>query len=514
MALTPEQIQAARSKLGIKVQDPVIQNRMSELDAAFAPPERFKATGVLGAFQDVAHGAMKEGTKTILGLGHVGQKIQGVVGEGLDKITGDKYDFSGQAQQGVFSPSSEQGMKIRGEMEPQNTAEKIGGGVEKVAEFALPGAAASRVEKAIDVGAESIPGILGAGARILGKGAAQATAAGATEYVASGGDTNKALKTAATAGAARGALATIGEGARAIKLPERLYSTVFKNSKKDMFSELNANGLNAFKKSDPDRYAQLVKDGIIKVAEDGKHVVNDTLAEQALDHGLRGSIGNMANEVVRGQYESEAAVRHIAQMHNGTVALPEEQFQKVLTDVADEYENVGFGEVSTKARELAEKLKASGGELAADDALALRRFLDKLRITSSYDKPVYKLSTSQANLKTLADSVRKRLNSIPGMGEAMKDYAFYIDALDALAQEAKRTGNNQIMGMIDSIFLGEGLSGGTTLPLTAGILRRIVNSASGATRLGSAIDNPVLGPAASVGLETGSAALQSAGAGQ
>lgn len=442
--------------------------------------------------RDFATGVAKGATSTFLGLGSVGRKIQKAVGKGIDAVTGGRTNLAATAQGGIFDPTSPAGARARQLVVPKNTSEKLGKGTEQIAEFFLPGAAAAKGEKVLVGATKALPGVTGALARIGGKGLIQGIPAAGVSYIQTGGDARKAALTGVTAGAVRAGFATIGEGARAIHIPERLYQMVFKNTRADALKELNSSGLSAYQKNYPQEYAKLVSEGIIRTGKGGTPVVNDTLAEQAIERGLKGSISTMGNQVVRGKYLSESAVRDVARNYKGTVDIPETQFQNVLREIAEEYDNVGFGETSSKALRLATKLKDTGGKVSAEDALELRRFLDALRMPSGYEKPVLRLSTSEANLKTLADAVRTRLNSVPGMGTVMKDYSFHIEALEALANEAKRTGNNQLMGLIDSVFLAEGLAGNTAVPLAGGVIRRVVNSASGATRLGSSLANQAL----------------------
>lgn len=457
--------------------------------APVAPQEHFKAGGVLGAIQDVAHGAAKSGTEHILQAGSLLERgLDQTAGRVVNAVRGEGFTPTHVGEDTQKAVEQDTGL-VR-----NNMAEKVGAGIETVGEFAAPGGLAMKGEKLVQGASEALPGIWGAAARIAGKSAVQGATAGAVDYLETGGDLKDAAETAALAGATRGVLATIGEGAKALKIPERLYQTVFKNTKADMMSELKSEAFKDIQKNDPELFKKMLDEDLIHIGTDGAPVVNDTLAEKALDRGLRGSVSNMANQVVKGAAKSEISAREIARNYGGTVSLTEPQYQNVLREIAQEYDNVGFGEVSEEATKLADALKASNGEVDAETALALRRFLDRMRLASSYDKPVSKMSLTQANLKTLADAARKKINEVPGMKDVMKDYSFYIDALDALAQHAKRVGNNQILGMIDSIFLGMGLGTGNSAPFVAGIARKALNYPGNATRIGNAIKTGIQGP--------------------
>lgn len=451
--------------------------------------------------KDLATGVAKGGTSTILGLGNIGRGIQKGVGTAIDAVTKatplPDTNLAATAEGGVFDPESERGKKARELVTPDGGAEELGFAAEQIGEYFLPSGAASKAEKAVNAASTLIKSpFLQGTARVLGTALAQGVPAAGIKYAQTGGDEAAALETGAIAGAARGALQVIGEGAKAMKIPERLFSTIFKNTKKDMLAELKANGLESLRTKEPELFRKLVEDGVIQATEKGKPIVNETLAEQALARGLQGSIDNMADEVVRGSLKSEQAVREIARNYKGTVNLTEEQFPKVLKSLAQEYEDVGFGEVASEATKLADEITATGGNVNAETALNVRRFLDRMRIAASFDKPVSKLSTAQGNLKTLADSVRTRINAVPGMGGVMKDYSFYIDALDSLAREAARTGNNQVLSLIDSIFLAGGAATGSLVPIAGATLNKLLlKGAEGATRLGQALEKGVAGPA-------------------
>lgn len=454
--------------------------------------------GAYNIEKDVATGFSKGGTQTLLGIGRIGQKIQKGLGSGIDFLTGGRTNLAATAQGGVFDPNSSSGQRARDLVQPTNSAEAIGKGIEQTAEFFLPGGAAMKGEKAVTAGSKLVTSpFLAATARVLGKSAIQGLSAGGVKYLQTGGDTKEAVKTGALGGLTRGVMATIGEGANALKVPERLYSTIFKNTKNDMLAELRSDAIVNIQKTDPELYSDLVKQGIIKV-QNGKPIVNTTLAEDALKRGLKGNVSNMANQVVTGQLKSEQSARQIAANYKGTVDLPEEQYQNVLKGLAKEYEDVGFGEITTEANRLAEKLAATKGKLPASDALDIRRFLDRVRIARSFNQPATKLSLDQANLKTLADTARARVNSVPGMQSVMNDYSFYIDALEALAKEAARTGNNQVISFIDSMFLAGTAVSGNPIPAGAGLLRRLIlTSPKGLTNTAQKINTGVLSPTGS-----------------
>ncbi len=112
------------------------------------PQERFKGTGLVGNIQDIAHGAGKGGLETVLGIGHLGQGIQGLVGRGIDAVSGGRTNFAEDAQKGVLNPNTQSGQAIRDSLKATNTAEKIGKGIETAAEIAVPVGKVSGLVKA------------------------------------------------------------------------------------------------------------------------------------------------------------------------------------------------------------------------------------------------------------------------------------------------------------------------------------------------------------------------------
>jgi hypothetical protein len=394
-----------------------------------------------------------------------------------------------------------------------NTASgKIGTGIGTAATYLAPAGLASKGEIAIDTLSLGIKSpLLGAVTRIGGKAAVQGLAAGSVDLANTGGDLKSAGKTALGAGLIRGSIATAGETARAAKIPEWLYQNIFKNSSKDMLAELKADSIKNLQVTNPEKYNELVKAGIIKSGKGINPTLNKTLAEKALERGLRGNTQTMANTVVHGALDSESKAQTIAKNYKGTVNLSEPQFTNILKKIASDYEDVGFGEISNQAQTLNDVLKANNGKVSATTALEIRRLLDKARLASSFDRPASSLSMTQSNLKTLADAARKRVNSVPGMSKVMENYAFNIDALEALAKDASRRGNNQIIGLIDSAFLGGGLlSGNAAQGALFGTIRKYAGSPLGLTTLGQVAKNPNLGPKTSAAIGAISKAAGSA----
>lgn len=514
MALTPEKIAAFDKITGLSTMSAPQSGSQSRIDELKAIAQQSQSTQdstpsfyqskTVEPIKNFSEGVAKGELSTLKGLGTLGQKV---LDSTLNKIPGVN------AGSDIYRPDTTVGQTATQTLTPDGTAQNIGFGAERLAELLAPASKIAKAEKTADILFRG-SGFLPAAERVVAKSAINAIPTGLT-VAAQKGDIKAGAEAGLISGLTRGAFATIGEGTRALKMPERLYSTIFKNTKNDMLAELKNDGIRTLQENNPQRYQELVSKGIIKVGADGTPKVNETLAEQALDRGLRGSIRHMADTVVEGTLNSEDKVQTIAKNYAGKVNLTEPQFPNVLKKIATEYEDVGFGEIADEATNLANELSTSKGQVSAETAIKVKRFLDRVRIASSFDKPVVNLSTSQANLKTLSDAVRGRVNSIPGMGEVMKDYSFNIQALEALAKEASRRGNNQVLSLIDSLFLSGAYAGNNPVPgVTMGTLRKLLLSAPGTTYLAQALKSSAISPVAIGGLSVGSASGQSLLSGQ
>lgn len=438
----------------------------------------------LQAEKETITGFGKGVLSTVRGLSSVGEGILKGVGRILTpKSMEDKLGFSKTEQ------SSAQEL-IPEEMTRANTGyETLGKTVEQVGEFFIPAGKVAKADKAIDL---MIAGSkLSKGAKIASKiataaGLQGASAAGVT--LAQTGDKEKAVKAGLTAGAIAGTLRGVGEVARAIKIPEKLYSRIFKTKYNDFAGEVKVEQLAKIKEADPNRYAELVREGIVKEVG-GKVTINETLAKQALDKGLKGSLQNMASEVYDDTLSLEMKAREAARNIKTPIAIKQgDKLADVLDDIALEYKNVGAGEISDEAMTYANSLRQ--GKLSGEEALNLRRLLDGMRVRSSFQSN-QKLSLGQENMKYWSDAVRGKLGEIKGFSDIMKDYSFNIKALESLAKEAARRDNKALLGLIDSIFFASGIAVGDVSGALAGggigAIRKAIESPTAMTNIGQAL---------------------------
>lgn len=520
------------------------QNTQASVDSSL--PSESSIAQKLNPVQNVGVGIVKGGLSTLRGAGELGTNIaQALLPKAMEPKGAD-----------IYNPETELGATVKERLKPASTGQSIGYGLEKVAEFLIPAGAASKAERSIDLMSKGISSPLGAAtARIVGKGLVQGLSAGGVNLVQTGGDLEEAGKTAALAGGTRAGMAVIGEGARALHIPEKLYTTFFKNSWRDMQSKLTTEGYASLQKTDPEKFNRFVESGIIHVDDAGQIKIDESLAKQALDKGLRGSPEKMAETVVHGALDSEHEARTIVQ-NAPPIQLSQSEatsIRNVLNDIAESNKDVAFGRVSNEAKRLADAIpenlgaptripavetqatmdsllpsknltskypgatdlrypnKAKDIPVDARTILDIRRFFDARRIESSFNAPAAKQSLGQQNFKAVADRLRGKLSELDGMKEVMSNYQFNIEALESIAKEAARRGNNQIIGLIDSNFLAGGLAGEHLGDAgIAAFLRRYLLSARGTTGLGQAIQNPSIGTGMSTALEAGASGLADA----
>lgn len=481
MPLTPEQIKAIRQEAGVS-ETPSTDTTSVSLTERLGLPSQSK-TSIKSALSVFSPKGAQEDVKNFYS-GEAGQensqlaKMQGSdVGRGVVKgavetamnigtglqnvgqvVTGQNTGFK------TLDTGTQENVTAKDYLQAKSPEETVGKGIERTAEFFVPGALGVKAPATANFLTKALVEGLG-------------TAAISTAQT---GSLEKGVQTGLLAGGTSAALGGAKAGLNYFGVPEKLYNTIFKSNTPSMVQELRSEGIKNLQQTNPEQFASLVKDGIIKMGNDGSTQINESLAKQALDRGLKGSIDNMSNGVVMNLLTNEQNAQTIAKTAKQTIKVPEKQFANVFGEIAQDYENVGFGDTARRADEL--KNAFSSGEASVKDVLDARRLLDGLRVRSSF-VPDTKLSTSQENLKFLADQLRTRLSKVDGMGEVMKDYSFNIQALEALAKEAVRRGNSNVITLVEGTLLGSGS------PVGAGIYagKKLINTPSGVTNLGSAI---------------------------
>ena len=393
----------------------------------------------LDAYTGVLTGAAKGIGSTVVGLGQLASKA-------FSKLPGQAGDF--------FKGGADYGQELQDTtLQAKNTAEKIGKGIEQVAEFFIPASKLAKANKALDL---VIAGSkLGPKAKIatsfLGKAGMEGLGAGGVTLAQTGGDVKQAAGATLTGGILSAGARGVGQAVKSVKIPEKLYSRIFKTELNALKSEYKTGTLSKLAKSDPEKYAQALESGLIK-----NGAINETLAKQALDRGLKGSLDTMATKVMEDTVDLE--LKALRAVRNKKIALTGGKLNNLvstLDDIADDYLKIGSGEVGETAQAFANIIKKGKGKISGKQLLDLRRFMDGMRYKSSYTSSS-KLSLGQENTKYWSDFLRGKVNNIPGVGSIMKDYSFNIKAFDSIVKAAARSKNNNILGLLDTIMLGTG----------------------------------------------------------
>lgn len=403
-------------------------------------------------------GAGKGLAKTIVNAGQLGQK--------LEKTTGLQalYRKTGMPEAAIsVKPNMD-------EFKTENTAEKIGYGVEQVAELLAPvskaGTAANATSKLAKVGQLAKKGLT-EGAEFAGKTAVQ-----------TGGD----AKSSAKAFLAGVAMPFIGAGVKAVAkpivkyateaVPERIMSRIFKTAEEDLRSAY-------------------------QTAAKGKDI-DPTLAREVLERGLKGNSKNMAVYSFRKLDDLESQVQALAKNNQTPIVLDpgagKKQYSTLLLTIKNQFDRSFFTDRAKAADQLLKEIRKSPGEaIPMDTTLKLRRFLDNMRNTTSFRTDTA-LAPKQEEFKVAANILRKKLADA-GLGDLMKEERIFIEAIDAIVDDAAKRQNKNIIGLVDILAGGGGMiSGGPLSGITAAAALRgvqqpltLTNAAQGLYKAGKAV---------------------------
>ena len=245
------------------------------------------------------------------------------------------------------------------------------------------------------------------------------------------------------------------------RLPERLYSGLFKNVADDISDLTKSEYLVNLQKTNPQLFDDFVKNGIISV-KDGAVELNKTLAREVLESGLRGNPRSMMSIAYGKMLELENQVQKkvVGQMVN---IKNKDGYVKLLQTFVDHFEANSYGfnpERLTNAKELIKLLQATPDEnIPASTALWMRRFIDSMRNSKSFRADTT-VAPKQEAFRTAANDLRGVLAKQVGLGGTMNKYRIYIEAFDSLAEYAARTENRALLNLTDAIIGGGGLASG------------------------------------------------------
>jgi hypothetical protein len=415
------------------------------------------ATGSFPVIKQLTEAGVGIGTavgKAGLNLGKSFVKLsQGIADLGTKVIGAPKQDYSAISQ-GIDTISNNLFQKPF-EKELGTIPGKIGNVVGAAAPYVETGGGVSKLG---NIASNSVAGA-GAVARVAAGAGAEAAANFGLGYGLSGGDKKQALIQAATAGFLKTLTGTVGELANKTKTPESLVTHIFRTTKKEELAAFNS--------------------------------PKDSIAKQALDRGIAGDTPKIARTLTTGMADSEAKIaEEFAKAGNPKVVLDNpETIISYIQDKANLLRKSGAIKEAAGLEASLPAINPATGEISANNALALRRFLDGLRIEKGFMAPTEELSAQQAGLKEMADEIRHKINAIGGTGEAMKDYSFFIKAMDKLAAHASRTKNADALGIINTFLLGESVANNNPVLAGVAIGRRILQTTSGATKLAQFLKN-------------------------
>ena len=222
-------------------------------------------------------------------------------------------------------------------------------------------------------------------------------------------------------------------------LPRKLYSQIFSVAKDDLRLAFQAE------------------------AKGGK--LDPILAQEVLDRGLRGSSRNMAVYSFKKLNTLEEQVQTLVKDPGKKVKINKKAYISLLEELEDKFSKGAekfFTERSTNARQLILELrKTKGSNVRMDTVLKMRRYIDNMRNTSSFRLDV-NLAPKQEAYKASADGLRKALgDASPEFKSLMKEERIFIQAVDAIVDDAVKRGNRNAIGLIDIIIGGGGIASGS-----------------------------------------------------
>ena len=414
------------------------------------------ASGVNRAVNEAGMGALKGLGSTAFGIGKLAQTA-------YNKLPTKDITLLGEKPKALV---------------PEGTAQKVGFGIEQIAEFLIPVGGGAKGVSLIGKIAPKVLAKAKSGEFIARMGVATAKTAGVgAEFGAKTAAQTGSFKQG-TKGAAFG-VATVPVGAVAGKvlnyatkyLPEKLYSQIFRSTKDDLYAYFKTSAL------------------------DKK--INPTLARELIDRGVFGSSKNMAIYSFRKLDSLEKQIQDLIINNPKTVLIPNTKAYSNLFKMVSDFFGKGFSlEKKTEADYFIKLLSNNANKnFGLKDVLGMRRFLDRMRNTSSFHAEA-KLSPRQEEFKTAAGILRNKLAQNPQLKDLLGEERIFIQAVDAIVSDAVKRNNRNVLNLTDAIIGGGGLAIGG-LPTCIGaesVIRAFQNpglltgASQGLTKLGQGIE--------------------------
>lgn len=393
---------------------------------------------------------------TLSGAARLVGGIQDLFGKGIDKITGAKNTQAGGTDARNIANDIDTAKTDIFQKPNQDELNSIPGAIGNVVGQATPYAVGTGEANAnVGTGVKGLikgVGALPALARTVAGAVTEAGLNTGEGYLVSGGNKKAATTQGITAGLLDGVTSGVGEVANILKAPEGFMMKVFKATKSEVGNALKGNG-------------------------------GDSVAQQALDRGIGGTVSHMAQQINDGMTGAESTI--MSEFHKaGNPPIFLDDPSRFIDAIQQKAALLTKSGATTEAQDLTSSLKAINpetGEISAGNALSLKRYLYGLTNEKSFLQPTEELNAQQAGLREMGQEIMHKINSIGGVGDAMKDYQFYIKAFDRLTNYAKSSGNKQALNIIQQGLLGDSLIHGSPL----GVLGVIGNKIATGTAAGS-----------------------------
>jgi hypothetical protein len=327
-------------------------------------------------------------------------------------------------------------------LRPKTFPEKVGFLGEQIGEFLIPvgaGKISAKALKSIFPKIEKAPTLVKGITKLSTRGAVTGAEFGGKTVLQTGGNWEEAKKAALIGAVTPFAEAPIKATFKGVTkvLPKKLYSQIFKTAKDDLMNF----------------YRTLAKE----------KPINPTLAEEVLERGLSGSSKNMAIYSIKKLDTLEAGVDALIKQKNligATINITNKKgYIGILNTVKDQFKQGFLSHRSNEAETLIKKLKViKGNAIPLDIGLRLRRFIDRMRNTSSF-RIDPKLTPRQEEFKTATNDLRKKLADA-GLKDLMNEERVFIEAIDNIVADAVRRDNRRLLSLTDVLLGGGGLASG------------------------------------------------------
>jgi hypothetical protein len=133
-------------------------------------------------------------------------------------------------------------------------------------------------------------------------------------------------------------------------------------------------------------------------------------------------------------------------------------YKGLLETIKSQFKSGFFSERAKEADDLIKAISKEKSDLSIETTLKLRRFIDKMRNTSSFRLDPT-LSARQEEYKVAADTLRRKLSDA-GLKDLMNEERIFIEAIDNIVADAARRQNNRLLNLTDYILGGGGLAAG------------------------------------------------------